>query len=94
MESIQFGADMYDKAEKTQVDKLRVANPWAITLLMKQLTGQLAAHSLHATFLDKAILDNGTVYVSCANWGASAKAIPVPFDAFANKTVGFVSAMP
>lgn len=91
---IQAGDAQYTKELNAQLGNLRVANPWAVTLLMKQLVGKLGAHTLHATYLDKAILDNGTVYVSCANWGASAKGIPIPFDAFANKTVGFVSAVP
>lgn len=93
-ESINDGNVLFSKEQTAQLTLLRAENPWAITLLMKQLTGKLGSHALHATYVSKASLVDGKVFLSCANWGASAKGIELPFDAFANKMVGFVSALP
>lgn len=92
--AILDGDQLYFKEQKKQLDILRSSNPWVITLLLKTLTGTSAAHTLHATYVSSAKLENGKVIVSCANWGKAARGVPIPLDAFANKMVGFVSAMP
>lgn len=92
--AILDGDQQYFHAQKKQLDILRSGNPWLITLAWKSLTGTGTAHALHATYVSSAKIEDGKVIISCANWGKATQGVPIPLELFANKMVGFVSAMP